>query len=102
MHNLVEISLGSIVFLLGLIFVAIIASSALNALDKVALGTMLRNLRKSDKDRNISGVCGGLGEHTPVPSWIWRALFLVMLFSGAGLIAYIILAICMPPPAKKD
>jgi phage shock protein PspC (stress-responsive transcriptional regulator) len=96
-----EISLVSIVLLLTLILVTLVAVSVCSAQDKAALGTMLRNLRKSKTDKNISGVCGGLGEHTPVPSWIWRALFLVLLFcGGVGLIAYIILAICMPPPAK--
>ena len=96
--TLIEISLVCVVVLLALIFEALLMSGAGRIPDQAELGTMLRNLRKSTKDRSLSGVCGGLGEHTPVPSWIWRAIFLLLLFAGGvGLIAYIILAICMPP-----
>ena len=57
----------------------------------------LREMRKSAHDRMITGICGGFGEYTPVPSWLWRALFLALIFAGGvGLIAYIILWICMP------
>jgi phage shock protein PspC (stress-responsive transcriptional regulator) len=57
----------------------------------------VRNLRKSATDKKIAGVCGGFGEHTPMPSWLWRALFLLSVFLwGAGLVAYIIFWICMP------
>jgi len=57
----------------------------------------LRDMKKSAKDKKVAGICGGLGEYTPLPSWLWRALFLTSLFlGGIGLIAYIILWICMP------
>ena len=57
----------------------------------------LRDMKKSAKDKKIAGICGGLGEYTPLPSWLWRAVFLTSLFlGGIGLIAYIILWICMP------
>ena len=56
-----------------------------------------RDLKKSKTDAKIAGVCGGFGEYTPLPSWMWRVFFLVSLFMGGlGLIAYIILWICMP------
>jgi len=57
----------------------------------------LREMRKSAQDRKIAGICGGFGEYTPLPSWLWRVMFLTSLFvGGVGLIAYIILWICMP------
>ena len=62
----------------------------------------LRELKRSAKDKKIAGICGGLGEHTPVPSWVWRAAFVTSLFiGGLGLIAYIVLWVSMPP-AKAD
>ena len=62
----------------------------------------VRNLRKSAKDKKIAGVCGGFGEHTPVPAWVWRALFLVLVFVwGIGLVTYIVLWICMPPAEEQ-
>ena len=61
----------------------------------------LRAMRKSATDKKIAGVCGGFGEYTPLPSWLWRVLFLTALFFGGfGLIAYIILWICMPPASE--
>jgi len=57
----------------------------------------LREMRKSSEDKKIAGICGGFGEYTPLPSWLWRAIFLTSLFfGGVGLIAYVILWICMP------
>lgn len=57
-----------------------------------------RGMRKSVRDSKIAGVCGGFGEHSPMPSWMWRVLFLTFFFCGGiGLVAYIILWIAMPP-----
>jgi phage shock protein PspC (stress-responsive transcriptional regulator) len=56
-----------------------------------------RDLIKSASYSKISGVCGGFGEYTPLPSWLWRVFFLVSLFlGGLGLIIYLMLWICMP------
>ena len=60
-------------------------------------------MRKSATDRKIAGVCGGFGSFTPVPSWLWRVLFVTSLFfGGIGLIAYIVLWICMPEPKAES
>ncbi len=57
----------------------------------------LQSLKKSNRDIVFTGVCGGLGETTQVPAWIWRVIFLVSLFfGGIGLLVYILLAIFMP------
>ena len=58
---------------------------------------VLRAFRRSARDRWIGGVCGGLGEYTPVPAWCWRLLFCVsVLFVGFGVILYILLRIFAP------
>jgi phage shock protein C len=57
----------------------------------------LKAFRLSTRDIWLAGVCGGLGERTPVPSWAWRIAFCVALFSfGVGLIPYILLWIFVP------
>ena len=57
----------------------------------------LRELRRSARDKKIAGVCGGLGEYTPIPAWLWRVVFVTSLFAGGmGLIAYLTLWVCMP------
>jgi len=63
----------------------------------------LRRLSKSQNDKWIGGVCGGLGVYTPLPSWIWRVMFCVaFLFFGTGLLIYIFLWIFMPKETPKE
>jgi phage shock protein PspC (stress-responsive transcriptional regulator) len=55
------------------------------------------DLKKSVLDKKIAGVCGGFGEYTSLPSWMWRVMFVVSLFvCGLGVITYIVLWIAMP------
>jgi len=63
----------------------------------------LQNFARSREDSWISGVCGGLGEHTSIPSWTWRLLF-VLLFTiyGTGLFIYILLWIFVPIKSKTE
>jgi phage shock protein PspC (stress-responsive transcriptional regulator) len=68
----------------------------------------LNNLKKSKTDKKIAGVCGGLGEYTAIPSWIWRVIFVLSVFiGGLGALTYIVLWLCMPsadaftPPDSK-
>ena len=57
----------------------------------------LQKLTKSDSDKWIGGVCGGLGENSPIPSWVWRLLFVTLLLCfGTGLFLYILLWIFVP------
>jgi len=57
----------------------------------------LKNLSKSNSDYMLGGVCGGLGAHTPIPTWLWRASFLIsVLFFGTGGLVYVILWIALP------
>ena len=62
----------------------------------------LRNLTKSDSDRWIGGVCGGLGESSPIPSWVWRLLFAVLVLCfGTGFLLYTLLWIFVPPKTTR-
>jgi phage shock protein C len=61
----------------------------------------LQKLTKSDNDKWIGGVCGGLGEHSPIPSWVWRVLF-VLFFFGPGLFIYILLWIFVPSKSNTQ
>jgi len=62
----------------------------------------LQQLRKSTNDRMLDGICGGLGEHTPVPATVWRVLFiLTAVFGCAGLVAYVLLWWLMPGTSSQ-
>jgi phage shock protein PspC (stress-responsive transcriptional regulator) len=54
------------------------------------------SLRKSIHDVWLAGICGGLGEHTQVPAWMWRAIFIVTGLAMWGVVAYIVLWVLMP------
>ena len=55
-------------------------------------------LRRSCTDKMLGGVCGGLGEHTGIDSTVWRVGFVALtLAGGAGVVAYLLLWVLMPP-----
>ena len=58
---------------------------------------MSQPLRKSSRDKMISGVCGGIAEHFGIPS---LAIRLIFIFIPANLVIYLILAYTLPdsPP----
>jgi|SRR5450631_1004085 phage shock protein C len=59
--------------------------------------TFLHRLKRSRNDRVFGGVCGGLGAHTGVPAWAWRAMFFLTALSlGFGVIAYLALWLFIP------
>ena len=63
----------------------------------MAADNWLCRFGKSRDDRWIGGVCGGLGKHTPIPSWAWRVIFSLLFFCfGTGLLFYILLWIFAP------
>lgn len=56
-----------------------------------------KRVYKSNKNKVLCGVCGGLGEYFNIDPVIIRLLFVaVCLAGGSGLIAYIIAALVMP------
>jgi phage shock protein C len=56
-----------------------------------------QRLRRSRRDRVFFGVCGGIAEYFNVDPVLVRVAFvLVTLAGGAGVLAYIVLAIVMP------
>ncbi|PDP86188.1 hypothetical protein CQJ94_20945 [Glycomyces fuscus] len=53
-------------------------------------GAPVRELRKGDEDRVLTGVCAGLGRYTGIDPVVWRAAFVLTSFAGAtGLLLYI-------------
>jgi phage shock protein C len=58
-------------------------------------------LERSNTNRVIAGVCGGIAEYLAVDATLVRVAFVVMaLVGGAGLLAYIVLLILMPQPGQ--
>lgn len=63
---------------------------------------MEKRLYRSETDRIIWGVCGGLAKYFDIDPTIIRIIaVLSIFFSGAGIIAYIILAIVIPSEKSR-
>ena len=62
---------------------------------------MPQRLERSNANRVIAGVCGGIAEYLAVDPTLVRVVFVVLAFlGGIGLLAYIVLLILMPLPGR--
>ena len=62
---------------------------------------MKKKLYKSNTDKKLCGVCGGIAEYFEVDSTIIRLIWVLFtLFVGCGILAYIIAALVMPKIAE--
>ena len=60
-------------------------------------------LTRSSSDKFIGGVAGGLGDYFGVDPIIFRIGFAIsILFSGAGLIAYLVMLAVLPADDAED
>ena len=58
---------------------------------------MNKTLYRTENDKMIGGVCGGLGKYFEIDPTIVRILFALIFFGfGAGLMIYVLLWILMP------
>ena len=57
---------------------------------------MMKRLYRSRDNRVLCGVCGGIGDYLDVDPTIIRLLFLLLGFTGTGLLVYIVAAIIVP------
>ena len=57
----------------------------------------MKKLCKSNKNRKICGVCGGIAEYLNAdPTLIRLAFVMISMAAGSGLLAYIVAALIMP------
>jgi len=63
----------------------------------------VKRLYKSDTDKKIAGVCGGIAEYFNIDSTIVRLLWvLISLAYGTGIIAYIACAFIIPEKPRGE
>ncbi|UUX32924.1 PspC domain-containing protein [Fundicoccus culcitae] len=56
-----------------------------------------KRLYKSSTDKQIMGVCGGLGDYFGIDPTIIRVIFLILFFTwGTGFLLYLVLGIVLP------
>lgn len=58
---------------------------------------MEKRFARSRRDKKIAGVCGGLAQYFDIDATLVRVVFVLLaLFSGGGLLLYVILWLVMP------
>lgn len=55
-----------------------------------------KKLYRSDTDKMLCGVCGGLGEYFNIDPTIIRVIWALFACSGSGLLLYLIAAVIIP------
>lgn len=55
-----------------------------------------KKLYRSDRNKMICGVCGGVGEYFEIDPTIIRLLFALFACSGSGIVVYFLAAIIIP------
>ncbi|MCC5911708.1 MAG: PspC domain-containing protein [Clostridiaceae bacterium] len=64
---------------------------------------MAKKLYVSDRDKQISGVCGGIAEYFDVDSTLIRLGWVILaVMGGSGVLAYIIASVVMPKRASLE
>lgn len=62
-----------------------------------------RRLYRSNNNKMICGVCGGIGEFLNVDATLVRLLWAILVFTGPGLLAYLVAALIMPGmPSRQE
>ena len=63
----------------------------------------MKKLCKSNKNRKICGVCGGIAEYLNAdPTLIRLAFILVGMAAGSGILAYIVASLVMPEANEAE
>lgn len=60
---------------------------------------MEKRLYRSDRNKVLCGVCGGIGEYLNLDPTIIRLIFVLFGCTGTGLLAYLVAAVIMPREA---
>jgi len=60
-----------------------------------------RKLYRSQTQRMLAGVCGGLAEYFNIDATVMRVLFLILaVFGGSGIVIYLVMWIIIPDASK--
>ena len=65
-------------------------------MDKLKEDIMDQKLYRSRSDKVLAGVCGGIADYCNMDSTIIRLIFVVLIFMGLSILAYIIAWIVIP------
>src|SRR5438552_6033780 len=62
----------------------------------------VRRLRRRARHRAVAGVAGGWGDYTGIPIWLIRLGFIVLAFTGGGILLYAIGWVVIPAEDESE
>ena len=65
-------------------------------------GESVRRLRRRADHRVLAGVAGGLADYLSVPAWLVRLGFVILAFTGAGILLYLIGWVLIPAQDESE
>ena len=61
----------------------------------------MKKLYRSDEDKILGGVCGGLGEYFDIDPTLVRLIFILLGLHGSGVILYLVAWLLIPKKPKQ-
>jgi phage shock protein C len=78
-----------------------IDSEGASAMEEPGNALEPRKLYRSETQRMVAGVCGGLAEYFNLDVTVVRVLFLILsVFGGSGIVIYLVMWIIVPDARK--
>jgi phage shock protein PspC (stress-responsive transcriptional regulator) len=65
-------------------------------------GEAVRRLRRRVDHRVLAGVAGGLADYLSVPAWVVRLAFVILAFTGTGILLYLIGWVLIPAQDEAE
>ena len=62
----------------------------------------MKRLYRNTREAKIAGVCAGIGDYFDIDPVIVRLIFLVSIFWGGGIIAYLVAWFIVPDIADRE
>ncbi|MBN2746652.1 MAG: PspC domain-containing protein [Bacteroidales bacterium] len=63
---------------------------------------MNQHLKRNNKNGIIGGVAAGFSDYFGIDSWIIRLIFIILFFTGGGIIIYLIMWIAIPETNNQN
>lgn len=60
----------------------------------------MKRLYRSERDKMLAGVCGGLGDYFNIDPTLLRLAWVILGVCGVGILGYIIAAIIVPTESQ--
>jgi phage shock protein PspC (stress-responsive transcriptional regulator) len=65
-------------------------------------GASVRRLRRRTENKAVAGVAGGLADYVGIPAWMVRVAFVILAFTGTGILLYAVGWVLIPAEGESE